>query len=55
MWECVRMCVCVFFIGIVRANRLTSEKTPACSGETTRKRVPKCRDPWTQVPQISLC
>ena len=44
------VCVCVFFIGIVRANRLTNEQTLACSGR--EKRIPTCRDPLILVPQI---
>ena len=31
---CVCVRVCVFFVSIVRANRLTNEKTSACSRET---------------------
>ena len=46
----VCVCVCVFFISIVRANRLTNEKTSACSGEETYERSPKCLDPL--VPRI---
>ena len=39
-----RVCAC-FFVSIVRANRLTNEKTSACSEEKTPKRIPRCRDP----------
>ena len=35
--------VCVVFTSIVRANRLTSEKTSACSGEKTQNAFPSVR------------
>ena len=33
---CVCVFVCVFWISIVRANRLTNEKTSACSRENSQ-------------------
>ena len=46
MRVCVSVCVRVFFISIVRINRLANEKTSASSGEKMHKRMPKCRDPF---------
>ena len=46
---CVSACVRVFFVSVVRANRLTNEKTSACSREKVHKRTPKCLDPFGTV------
>ena len=40
MCVCVSVCVRVFFISIVRINRLANEKTSAFSGEKMHKRMP---------------
>ena len=42
---CVRACLC-FLVSIVRANRLTSKKTSACSGEETHQRTPQVSEPF---------
>ena len=55
---CLRsMCVsvCVFFINIVRANRLNSSaKMSARSGKKTHGCIPKCQHPLIRVPQTLL-